>query len=343
MRLPLCIFFLFFFTFSRGQNLVVNPGFELGDKREHQEILDDNFSSGKIRNMKIPGWSDPTGTSDLYYVDPNAPRKPYSSMTPVSDSGWAFAGFWGSVNGCDVSEYIQGTLTEPLQAGKTYRFFSSITYTNGTGETIYSVGIRFSSKLEMEPGEKTPYLELKPQCKLDTSRLKREKRWPVYYTDYTATGDEKYFIMGTFHGKCYGQDERTYLYVDNICLTPLSRDDPQNARASISDFMKPGKALALSSVSFAKNSDSLLSESFPSLYNIIIALNNNPALEIEIVFENSKAGKNLCEKRAAAIRDFISEFGIMEKRISYSGKNDVKKTSQTDLQPAEQIRFIFSG
>ncbi|HTL80888.1 MAG TPA: hypothetical protein VL651_04250 [Bacteroidia bacterium] len=215
---------LLLFPLLHSQNLILNPGFE-----DHGDA---GVGGTQLKDVHVPGWSDPTtGTSDIYFY----PNGDGASTFPVADSGSCYGAFYGSADGHYWGEYLQGTLTTPLVKNSVYRFsfaFSVYEKTGDDGMNVANyVGVSFSDQQRSNLAPLANAIRMKPDIVFtDQKSVHRNGRWTVFYQDYTAHGGEKHFILGTFNPKGVqyenDYDRSTYCFADNFSLVSTRAPGP---------------------------------------------------------------------------------------------------------------------
>jgi OOP family OmpA-OmpF porin len=356
MRSILIFLFLFSEIFMSAQNLVVNPDFEdCGKPWKNLGV------KGLFVGMDIPGWTDPSGTSDYYYFTTEKKRMALGDAYPQQDSGVAYGGFILTENGGE--EYIEGTLTEPLIKGKTYRFSVSI-YDTTISNYIPLIGIYFSYRKQSKLADFGHPISLTPQIKLDPAKyIDGQYGWHTYYQDYTANGDENYFIIGVFKKENvsdYSQNSQFgYCDIDNVSLVPQeSATDsaaveiatepiiPERPDLIDDSLIAPGKTFVTQNIFFDTDKSILKNESYPTLFQVLSALKEQPDMKVEIDGHTDNVGnvvanQKLSEARAKAVADFFIRNGIDASRITWKGFGSSKPISN-DNDKNRRVEFIFS-
>lgn len=340
-----------FLSISAGaQNLVVNPGFELF--RKGLPVIADN----RLASYGVSGWYMPTqGTPDWYCnIDndsnpiPTGFRNQYFAGKTDPHSGRAFAGFcsyfYTNSQAEPGSEYIGGTLTGDLQAGHTYTisfWIKSAPYSN-----VYhdSINVFFTAnKLEGKGIDSLKY-DAQVQLKIDTSQ-----NWILVRTDYTASGDERFFAVGNFNtrftnsGKAFRKKKNiyntyAYYYVDDFTITDKSPAGPLSISA--------GQKLTFNNILFDTGKSSLLASSFSTLDQIVAALKKQPTLKVTINGHtdsdgDSQTNQTLSEQRALSVKKYFISKGIDSTRISTKGFGSSQPIG-TDKSRNRRVEFIFA-
>lgn len=234
-----------------AQNLVTNPGFELYSFCPN--------SIGLLMGNAV-GWGSPTsfGSPDLF----NGCTPSTESGMPVNAFGYQWShlgqGMAGIIaweaeyyNGSftnNFSEYLQTELQQPMQAGKNYcvTFFVNNAVTTGafannkTYIAVDEIGINFSPTKVQSSTARTlslPYHVMNTPGRF----ISDSAGWTKVSTLYTATGTEKYLILGVFTNgnnppnfkkidpASTGTLYHSYLYIDDISIEQVTPGDTVKA------------------------------------------------------------------------------------------------------------------
>ena len=215
---------------SQGQNLVPNGDFE-------------SYSScppaGEIDSCLF--WTNPSiGTPD--FLHPCATNWFYSAPDNYygyqqGHSGIAYGGIvpWGA-NVADWREYMEVTLSAPLQAGLCYQLEFYLSRADLPKWTADKIGAYFSDTLitgiqNVNPLPFTPQIEFNIGLNSDTIS------WIHLSGSFTAQGNENYMILGN-----YKNDAQTnimqmqptgidyaYFLIDDVSLSPCTGIAEQNS------------------------------------------------------------------------------------------------------------------
>ena len=193
-KTPLIIFLFIYFA-SYAQNLVLNPDFEL-------------YRCAPWLNSSIEdcnSWTNPTLASPDYFnnncIEEKTvaiPQKYWGFQMPKS--GNSYAGIIAYDNRKHNpqeagAEYLQGSLSETMQANKTYNVEFSVSLAECSKISLQHLGIFFSEK---EIKEKTVgLLKFIPQV-ISHTDISDTSKWVTIKETYLAKGNEKYFIIGCF-------------------------------------------------------------------------------------------------------------------------------------------------
>ncbi len=193
------------FVGVQAQNLVLNPGFE-----------DYSTCPGFIDQLnRATHWTKPTpGTADYFnscttFPGVNTPDNGFGSETPYD--GQAYAGFVAYVDSsvyggfAHYREYLSGTLSEGLQAGKYYsvEFMVSVAEQYRYGSN--NLGVFFTDSIPDWSGSPTSYPALsqapyfwEPQVEYRGTPISLADGWMSVSGEYQAEGGEIEFVIGNF-------------------------------------------------------------------------------------------------------------------------------------------------
>jgi gliding motility-associated-like protein len=179
---------------ANGQNLVRNPGMD--------SINNCPAFLGDIGACQY--WFNPTQNSPDYFhlCQPGlAPNNFLGWQTPRSDSGYlGFAAFlYYQLN---AREYVSGSLTSPLEAGRKYCFTYYISLADSSNAAISNVGIYFSQNdpsilLDTLGGPNLGYMPYTPVY--EPPRLQKDTSgWIEITGEFIAQGGEQFLTIGNF-------------------------------------------------------------------------------------------------------------------------------------------------
>ena len=186
-----------------AQNMVLNPSFE-----------NINVSCGGLTGagyINLVNWynPDPTdtcSTPDWFstclptFFPTHAPNSALGNQAPRT--GQAYAGFIPSEGNIDnYREYVEGELSAPMVAGQTYCVKFYLSHADNVLLSSDRIGVYFASSLVQFPVShcvsQVP-LPYTPQLQAPTVLMTDNTNWVRYQWNYTATGGEKFFVIGNF-------------------------------------------------------------------------------------------------------------------------------------------------
>jgi len=216
--------------FGQEKNLVLNPGFEKYEKCP-EDYIPENLSH-KI----VPGWTYPTRATPDYFnrcspKNVGVPKNFAGESEPHGGDGYVGAILSGTEE--SYREYIQGTLSMPLIKGNQYcvRFYYRLASYSRFAVDQMSL---YFSELEIK-NDINVNMSYAPQITNKVGLfLDNIDEWEEFCTVYTATGNEKFFVIGNFknydntnyvvtdknvvnmRNKAYA-----YYYFDDVTISPL--------------------------------------------------------------------------------------------------------------------------
>lgn len=228
-----------------GQNLVLNPSFELTSQCP-QGISQFNLATNWTQ---ANSGADSCTTADLYAAcvpafggsnSPNGQLGYQASRTGDHHAGAILGDGFPGV-GCALfdnwRENLEGHLSSPLVAGQKYlvRFYVSLAEGTMAGTNnfhVYFSNTYYSHNACTDPNgpriSVTPQLSYCGPCIMDTINWV-ELRWI-----YTATGGEQYFVVGNFNSNanttvcalhCNTFNPYVYYYFDDFEVSPAAAND----------------------------------------------------------------------------------------------------------------------
>jgi outer membrane protein OmpA-like peptidoglycan-associated protein len=334
-----------------AQNLVVNPGFESYHAKRLVEDLNNSFSTNQV-----DGWYLPTaGTADFWVNGPgnNFSQGLLNALTGgiKAHEGNCFSGFYGNSDG--YREYVGGSLSEPLEAGRKYIVSFQLSLGKNCAEGADGIGVYFSTekKFDKKNTQKLPFV---PQAVFsNTGSQKVSGVWRTYSTVFTATGGEKFFILGNFssdkkNGATTISEEGlvnnfSYYFADDFSVSLFTGNLP--VAGSLADI-EPGTSFVARNILFDTDKATIRAESYPILYSILAAIKANPLMKVEVQGHTDATGgsehnQKLSEARAKAIADFLVDNGIPAANVSYKGFGSSKPVSATDNSQNRRVEFLF--
>ena len=196
-------------------NLVENPSFELN-----------KGCNGRTEDIEVETWSFVAGSGQFIGIGCplDAPTKVYiqGMMMPPSYKGMAYAGMGLGLE----SEYLQGALTQPLEAGKTYKIGLWVRlHARACHTPIPGLGLAFKLKSQAPQEEFALWAEPKALLLRPAQGLIKETHdWQYIEAEYQAEGGETYFVLGTYteelqtHFRQRPEKQCTYLFLDEMSL-----------------------------------------------------------------------------------------------------------------------------
>lgn len=368
------VMFTLFFTSKRttAQNLVLNPDFEA------RNCCPEEYSQFRCTKS----WTRPAnGTSDYYSscenkYDTQTVKVPNNFMGyQEAVSGEAYVGIYSFYEIDHYREYIQGQLSEPLQAGKEYCIQLNVNLADSVGVAIASLGIRFSKIRTKEYHFRALNGEFLPLKHDSLEYLSDRESWMHIQTTYTAKGGEMYFIIGNFNNN-YNTDTLSiqtdysfsdedqfsaYYYIDDVCVAPKTKEEcncfppekydivPDSSYIDLftstdQDSLKPklGERVILKNIYFNTDKASLLPASIEELDRLVALLNKYPSMEIEIGGHTDNQGSfnyniGLSDARAQSVFTYLVSNGISSARLSFRGYGETMPIAENRTSEGRQL------
>lgn len=204
IRICLLLFITAIAAFSaKAQNLVLNPSFE------NINVSCSGFTGAgyiNLVNWYNPDPTDTCSTPDWFSTclstlfPTHAPNSALGNQSPRT--GQAYAGFIPSEGSIDnYREYVEGELSSPLVAGQTYCVKFYLSHADNVLYSSDRIGVYFSNSLVQFPVShcvsQVP-LPYTPQLQAPTVLMTDNINWVKLQWNYTATGGEKFFVIGNF-------------------------------------------------------------------------------------------------------------------------------------------------
>ena len=190
-----------------GPNLVLNPGLDtLKNATCPTNFVtqpDPQLGPPRRDLLATAHWDMPTfATTDIFSTcgGVNATMNPvfnvcFGSQTPRSGNG--FAGIFVHNLGQNYQEYLQGTLSEALIPGKTYKFSFNVSLADFSLMGIDRLGVYFSKSPVYEPSYGA--ITVRPQLESPAGQFFTDKNgWTTISFLYTPTEAAAYFVIGNF-------------------------------------------------------------------------------------------------------------------------------------------------
>lgn len=234
----------FSFTYSSysQQNLIYNGDFEIFSSCP---LYESNPTQNPKEITKCLGWNTPThGTGDYFNSCSNNPGISipinYNGIQNAFNGNGYVGGFFTNYTGGAGSdgysgpmwwEYIQGTLIQPLEAGKFYKLSMELSLAELSDLMINEIGAYFSENPIVSSN--TASLQVNPQCTFFNPTFFIDTlNWMHVEAIFIANGGEKHITIGNFKDNISTDTIRrydlsptadnpykTYFYIDNVVLT----------------------------------------------------------------------------------------------------------------------------
>jgi gliding motility-associated-like protein len=142
-----------------------------------------------------------------------------------ANTGEAYAGMCFFQRLVEYCEYISGTLSEPLQAGKCYNARFYVNLTSISSFAIDAIGMYFTTDSLLF--QLTP-IEVQPQIENDSGNIISDTaNWVKISGSFIASGGEKFFTLGRFKKNAYVNYDTMFLaegiayyFIDDVAVWP---------------------------------------------------------------------------------------------------------------------------
>ncbi|MFT5020614.1 MAG: hypothetical protein ACI9CU_002015 [Polaribacter sp.] len=195
---------------SFGQNLVVNPSFEVTATNCGSFGGEGFFSdlNGSWDNASSNSQGDSCSSPDLFsecnliFGNPSPTNMPNSLLGfQYSRTGTRHAGIITHEALDEYREYIQGQTSAPLAAGQSYCVSMYVSLGNAVMFATDNMGIYFGNtpyQRDPCPGQTNSGIYVTPQLNYDCAAIADTSNWVRLEWNYVASGGEQYFMIGNF-------------------------------------------------------------------------------------------------------------------------------------------------
>lgn len=330
---PLPIFlwglFLNLTIVAKGQNLVIDPGFE------RPRGCPSSYTS-RGQDVQFEKWNSPTkATPDCFNrCSPtfsgrtddcvSVPRNFAGYQQPHSGNGYAGI----VVEPRDYVEYLQTQLGSALKKDTVYRVEFWVSYADNSLAPCAGLGVHFSQRNMRTSGYTHSTLEVVPQVRMDTA-ITDSIGWVRVAGDFIAQGGERHLTIGFFstgldiplinQGGPKHALKHAYYYVDDVQVKVV----PPKEAMEIVDQEGTIK-WTMSDVQFSTNAYQLLPEGELYLDSLCRAVLDRSQGTIHIVGHTDNTGTEahnteLSQKRADAVAAYLAKIGIEGSRLVTKG------------------------
>lgn len=333
-----------------GQNLIVNPSFELFNKCPEE--------LGNI-NDDVANWTVATDGSTDYFNECSVPMGVPENFngSQASEFGTGYAGLYMLAPN-NYREYLQGELSETLVKGQRYRVGFHVSLAEKSNYAIRDIGLLFSGN-KMEENTKRQLKLIKSKynsynfTQVSNKKYYADKsEWMHVQSVIIANGTENYFTIGNFKNdtntrvqRVKGVKSAAYYYLDMISVVAVGENYPF-------DDLKYNKVYPLEKVLFSINKYELAEEARLDLNKLYDELKDDSSLFITIHAHtdtdgSSKYNKLLSEKRAKTVAEYLISLGLNENRIHWVGhggeKPLVNNNTENGKRKNRRAEFIISN
>lgn len=336
------------FTQVGSQNLILNPSFE-----NHS-----NCPSGLGNFVEdVEDWTTPTlGSSDYFNSCSQSMGVPVNfNGSQIAQHGKAYAGIYLYAPD-DYREYVQASLSQPLQNGHTYKLSFYISLAENSDTSVKGIGVLFSerpfkidfkkelSKMQLAKlKDNTNYLlEIQNQEYLNDT-----EEWMFLETEFVANGTERFFTIGNFKNNKqtikseFGKKSSkkgAYYYLDMVTLTSLKNESFPEKKQVFKSILFPFDKYEFTDASKIE---------IEAIYNYLI---ENPNLAITIKGHTDVLGykaynDKLSTQRAEVVVNYLIRLGLSEERINWQGFGSMEpaqeNTSNKGRQANRRVEIVM--
>ncbi len=344
-------------TFAQAPNLVLNPSFE--DFKPGKTYAACTWGTGPLAfTNPLQNWNTfPDCTPDLvvwkdscHFPKPHTGNNAVGLITylPAIDMGKSI----------DFHEFIQGRLAKPLVKGKEYTFAFYIQWGKAAGERHIrnlNQGVHAEAVIPLAAGslgvwftdyeERTMTLDVAfPQLVWYDPIETKPGEWLLLSKTFKADRAYTHFTIGNFTNdnntatNLSNNEEVTnynletknwqlkkrrvgYYLLDDFWL---GEGPPPAPAISVAEALKNSNAYTFKNVVFETGKWDLMPSSMPEINALLDYLKNNPSLSVEIGGHTDNVGdeetnRNLSEKRAEAVANYLISNGIGTKKVIAKG------------------------
>ncbi|MCB0763794.1 MAG: gliding motility-associated C-terminal domain-containing protein [Flavobacteriales bacterium] len=221
-----------------GQNLVVNPSFEITTTNCGSFGGEGFFTdlTGSWDNASNNALGDSCSSPDLFSAcNIFATGVPNSLLGfQYARTGTRYAGIITHEVLDQYREYIQGRTVTPLVAGQTYCVSMYVSKADGVPFATNNIGIRFSSTQFLRdpcPGQNNSLIDLPPDLNYACAAIIDTVDWVRLQWDYQAVGGESFFTIGNFFNNANTIIQNVggnflnpfaYYFIDDVSIVPNS-------------------------------------------------------------------------------------------------------------------------
>ncbi len=345
----------FYISGSAQENLVVNPSFEILDDKVKEM---GSITSAKGWSSAT-GVAADLFTPEAKIDEAKTPENLYGKEKPYDGNN--YAGIKAFVDkDKEPRNYLTGTLTKTLEPGKKYCVKLQQSLSENSKYAISDVAAVFSEE-QFEMGDMSYSILMKPHVTLDKPVIvTRQLYWDDLCNVYTADGTENFITIGVFATEKVIEDKKVkrpgdyrgrqesyaYYYIDAVEVRPLQEGEECNCEKEVFvDTPKIVKSTVSSNVSESEVHDQIekvsvrfeneafeLDPNQEGIEEILKYINLDSGLRLMVTGyiskEEMKKGmnnpkiKNLAKLRAEAVKKYLVEQKVDEKRLTVAAGGD---------------------
>lgn len=234
------VLFLFIGNFIiKGQNLVVNPSFELTSSN-CSNIGGEGYTTDLLNWDDANSGADSCSSPDLFSACNIIMGMPTPINMPNSVLGYQYSRTGTRHAGIilhealdQYREYIEGMTSSPLVAGQQYCVSMYVSLANNVQFACNNIGVKFYNSLFQRnacPGTSNSLISLTPDLNYTCTPIMDTMNWVRLEWTYTAVGGESYFVIGNFYNNAGTtivtnpggslMNPYAYYYIDDVSIIP---------------------------------------------------------------------------------------------------------------------------
>ena len=223
------------------------------------------------------------------------------------------------------SEYLQGELTAPLEAGKAYQVSFKINLADKSGRAVSCMGVLLSpDKLEQKSNA---FLKQTPQF-ISHRVITDSVNWISMYGTFIATGGEKFITIGCFKDEYFqvqktvtplqNDSRKAYYYISGVSVAPYVSKPELDAIVSGVDYIE------VMDLRFENESFVIAPKYYNELDEIASYMSAHPDMTFFVAGYTDKTGDNginnpLSINRANEVKKYLVTKGVKESNIITEG------------------------
>ncbi len=329
-----------------AQNLVENPSFEDFDICP--------LEMGCLEKV-VPSWHQPTDGSTDYFntCSPELSTTKNFMGSQSAYDGNGYAGMYAYAPK-DYREYLTAEFKEPLERGQKYVFSFQVSLAEASHYGVNEFGILFTTKsLDLQTKQHIPINPITRKKGFNYTIIRSHKyfankqEWTEVSGTYIAAGGEGFMTIGNFNSNKNTSllesgtnfKKVAYYYVDMFTMKPLK-----------SEF-NLDEIYVLENLMFDFNGFNLEEKGWEQLESLVAYLKAHRGYTISIYGHTDNIGseeynKELSQKRAKAVAQFLVKNGLQPNRILWRGYGDLnplaKNKTDEERGRNRRVEFVLS-
>jgi outer membrane protein OmpA-like peptidoglycan-associated protein len=322
----ICIFITCSTLNLQGQNLIPNGNFE----KSNHKIENKRPKDATAFNQIFSSWKTTKSTPDTWTEEYE--KWGIDTVLVKGKGNFVALGFTST-----RSESIYTQLTQPIQAGRKYRFIISIGMAVNTPDSFFphfgvptrldsSFGVSFSNDVIQHQS----FLWGEPYINFDDSEI-IPGLWTKVTGYFESNKNYSYLTIGQFDKRKgsflvkEGRNEMIYLFIDDISLIEVDSIPKEKPKDIASPVVKITKdTFTINDILFQTGSAEIGGSAHQELDILIKKIQSKSIENIEVVGHTDNVGsddlnKKLSENRAKSVFDYLDENGINADKMAFTG------------------------